>query len=85
MINSEMANEFIRERNEAVRSLDVKRFRAFYRKWQRRGVYKMPLPKSREVIEISMRKMVCNIESSTAEEKADAAAWLYRHGSNTDL
>lgn len=44
----------------------------------------MKLPKD-EVIEISMRKMVCNMASSTDEEKEEAMQWLEEHGSSPNM
>lgn len=34
---------------------------------------------------VNMRKMVYNMNSSTAEEKAEAKRWLEEHGSTTEM
>ncbi len=38
--------EWIKERDEAVRSLDVDTFTKFYTKWQEKGIYQLPLARS---------------------------------------
>ena len=73
-----MANilkQFLKERDEAVRSLDLDKFKAFYEKWKKKGYYRLPLP-SDEILERSMRIMILDIKSSTDEEKAAATEWL---------
>lgn len=75
-----------KERDEVAKSYDVEKFKTFYLKWQKKGIYdkRVPLP-SDKVIEISMRKMVYNMNSSTAEEKAEAKRWLEEHGCTTEM
>lgn len=84
--NKKMLEEWKRERDDAAKSLDCKKFRAFYSKWQRRGYYSqnMPLPKD-EVLLISLHKMVCNMQSASKQEKQESALWLLDHGYNTEL
>ena len=67
--------QFVKERDEAVRSLDLDKFKAFYEKWKKKGCYRLPLP-SDEILERSMRIMILDIKSSTEEEKAAATEWL---------
>lgn len=71
--------EFLRERDEAIRTLDVEKFKAFYTKWKERGFYYLPLPRD-AIIEISMRKMLYNIKSATEQEKEEAKNWLHERG-----
>ncbi len=73
------------ERDEVVKTYDIERFKTFYKKWQTRGFYDIPLTQDDKVIEIVMRKMVYNIKSSTEEEKAEAERWLTEHGCSTEL
>ena len=84
--NKKMLEEWISERDEAAKSLDTKKFRAFFSKWQRRGVYSqnMSLPND-EVILISLHKMVCNMQSASEQEKQESALWLLDHGYDTEL
>ena len=73
--------KWLTERNEALRSLDVAKFRAFYHKWQKRGVYSELMPKDNKVIEIMIRKSICMCSGSfTAEEIAEARKWLKDRG-----
>lgn len=72
--------EWLKERDEAAYSFDVEKFKAFYRKWIKRGIYEdKPLP-SDEVIAISMRKMVCNMANPREDKLAEARAWLSERG-----
>ena len=48
---------FNKDRDKAVLSLNVETFKAFARKW------KLPMPPTDRVIEITMRKMACHITS----------------------
>ena len=75
---------WIKERDEAVRTQDIEKFKAFYKKWTDRGFYRGGLP-SDEVIAISLRKMLYHLGNATEEEKAYAEKWLKEHGSSTDL
>lgn len=75
---------WIKERDEAIRTLDVEKFKEFYRKWTERGFYRNGLP-SDEVIEVSLRKMLYNLRNATTEEKAKAMEWLTERGYSTDI
>lgn len=67
-------SQWRKERDEAIYTFDVDTFKAFYRKWQKRGVYTESLP-SDEVIEITMRKMVCCLAKPKKDKLAEARAW----------
>lgn len=75
----ELMQEWILERNVVIRSLDVEKFKAFWKKWSARGFYRNGLPDD-EVIEISLYKMLYNLESATEEEKNKAKEWLESRG-----
>ena len=75
---------WIKERDEAVRTQDVEKFKEFYKKWTERGFYRNGLP-SDEVIEISLRKMLYNLGNVTDQEKAEAEKWLKERGYSTAL
>lgn len=64
--------------------MDVEKFKAFYDKWKAKGVYNINLP-SDLVIEITLYKMLYNIESATDEEKAKAKEWLESKGYSTEM
>ena len=78
-MNDKEIKEFVKDRDKAVREAcrtgDLENFKAFYEKYQKRGLYKLPLP-SDEVLEISVREMLCYTASATNEEKAEAYKWL---------
>lgn len=76
---------FTKERNEAVASFDVEKFKAFVLKWQKLGAYrKRPLPDD-EICEIAMYKMCCNIATIPAAKKQEARAWLKLRGYDTEI
>lgn len=75
----DILTEFIIDRAKALRSLDVKKFRKFCKKWE------MPNISTDEVLEITMRKMLYNLYSATDEERNDAKEWLESRGYSTSL
>ena len=75
---------WIKERNEAIRTLDVEIFKEFYKKWTKGWAYRNGLP-SDEVIEVSLRKMFYHLADATEEEKADVEKWLTERGYSTDM
>ena len=77
-------NKWKRERDKAVKSYDVEKFKKFYRKWEKRGLYNIELPPD-DILEISLRKMVFHMQDATDEEKAEAEVWLLEHGCDTKL
>lgn len=83
-MDRKMMKLWIEERDKVVKTYDVKAFKEFYYKWKRRGLYTLDLPAD-DVIEISLRKMVCMMKSATDEEKAEAEKWLIEHGSSPEV
>lgn len=77
--------QFITERDEAMKSYDVQKFRDFFVKWTFKGAYDMPLPTNDKVIEVMMRKCVYHMKSSTIKERLEAKRWLEDHGCTTEL
>ena len=71
--------QWLKERDEVVLSLDVERFKEFYQKWAKRGVYDMQLP-SGEVIEISMRMAICGMANPPKRKLKEAQVWLIERG-----
>lgn len=47
------------ELDAVIRKQSVETFKAFYKKWQNRGIYQMEIP-SDNVIELSLRKVRVN-------------------------
>jgi len=57
----------------------LRNLKHFGKKWSARGFYRNGLPND-EVIEISLYKMLYNLESATEEEKNKAKEWLESRG-----
>ena len=75
---------WLKKRNAAVKSLDVRKFKKYCEKLQKRGCYKQPLP-SDDVIEIAMYKMALVITVIPKDVKAKAAKWLLSHGYDLEV
>lgn len=69
-----------KERDAAAYSFDIEQFKAFYRKWQKRGLYEDGQLPDDAVIEIMMRKMVCALADPQKDKLAEARAWLSERG-----
>ena len=72
------------ERDNAIRSQDVKIFKAFFEKWKAKAYYDVELP-SDYVLEISLRKMLYNMKNATVKEKEQAKKWLIERGIDTNV
>lgn len=72
-------DEWKKERDAVVKTCDVEKFKKFYEKWTKKGFYSIELPPD-HVLEISLRKMILDLESATEQEKADARWWLAKKG-----
>lgn len=70
--------EWLKERNEVVRSLDIEKMKAFLKKYDPAA----ELPPD-EVLEITMRKALYNTFGAPIEERQAAAKWLSDRGYNT--
>ena len=81
----DIMQQWKKERNKVIKSLDVKKFKKFYNKWMAKGIYYLDLPQDDRVVEVSLYKMLYHLKCSTPEEKDKAAAWLSEHGCTTDL
>ena len=81
---NDMMHRWVKERDKVVKTLDVQKFKTFYYKWKRRGVYQLDLPDD-DVIEISMRKMILAMASSTEKEKEAARQWLFERGYSDEI
>lgn len=66
---------FIKERNEAVLSFDIEKYKNFYEKWTKRGFYCIELP-SDKVLEITLRKMVLLMKNPPKDKLEEARKWL---------
>ena len=69
-------NEYVKARDEAVKSMDLGKFKAFITRTTPDG-FTMP---SDEVLQITMRKMAVHITSLDVETRVNAFRWLLEHG-----
>lgn len=76
--------EWIKERDEAVLTFDLSKFKAFYRKWQRKGIYTKPLPVDDLVVNIAIRQMALAIKDAPKDKVKEAKQWLVEHGCSAD-
>jgi hypothetical protein len=77
--------QWLTERDEVLKTHDVALFKEFVIKWRKRGFYDdTPFP-SDEVLEASMRKMICNIPTMSQKEKKEAEEWLTSRGYTTGI
>ena len=79
-MDNKTRKKWLKERDEAAQSFNVPKFKAFYRKWAKKGVYELHDLPSDEVIEITMRKMVCCIADPKPDKLEEARDWLTERG-----
>jgi hypothetical protein len=82
---SDIVKQWSKELKKVVRTMDVEKYRKFYTKWLKRGVYDRPLPINDRVIEIALHKMLLQMNGVPQEEKLSAEIWLIEHGCSTDV
>ncbi len=75
---------WIKERDRAIFSGDIEKFKAFYERWYKKGMHEHPLTVDDRVLGISIHKMICSHPSATPEEKTAAEKWLRDRGYSTD-
>lgn len=78
----ELVDEWLDERDIAALSLDVGKFRKFYKKWRKLGIYPVDLPDDDYVIEIMMRQMILALLNPPEKAAEDARKWLKERGLN---
>lgn len=71
--------KFIKERNEALFSLDEKKIKRYLKK------YGITIPRNEEVFWCTIYKSICNVEGAPQEVKEKAMAWLKEHGSTPKM
>lgn len=74
---TEKFKEFLKERDEVLRSLNIEKVRAFYEKWNQTPGLRTP---PREVQEIGMHKARTACLSLTKEERQFSKDWLTERG-----
>lgn len=80
MVSDKLFNQFIKERDEAILSLNLDTFKAFYEKWAKKGIYDPYFMPPDEVLEISLYKMVLAIRSAPESKREVARKWLLTRG-----
>ena len=82
-MNYDLMKQFVKERDEAVLSLDIPTFRRFYKKWADKGFYDKRMLPPDNIIEISLRQMVIGIADPPKDKLEEAIAWLEARGYST--
>lgn len=72
-------DSFVKERDEAVLSMDVEKTRLFAKK------YHISCPKEDEVVLAGAAMAIRDINSATREQKLAAEDWLLTHGFNVEM
>lgn len=82
----DLVKQWVKERDEAAQSFDVEKFKAFHEKWAKLGIYdkRIKLPPD-SVIEITMRKMTCNIQNPNPKKLEEARQWLEDRGYTAEI
>ena len=62
------------------KDFDIDKFRAFYEKWEKRGIYDKPLPDDDRLIEATMRYIVLAEDGFSFGDRVKAKEWLREHG-----
>ena len=75
-MNRKLVDQWKKDRDEVVESLDVEKFKAFYRLYQDKVYDGRPIPKSDKVIMAAMCKMALVIETISEGTKKRADEWL---------
>lgn len=83
-MNEEQMKQWVKEREEAVLSLDIEKLKEFYRKWAKYGIYNEQLP-SDKVLEITIRKCICGLADPPKDKLAEAKEWLEERGYSCEL
>lgn len=84
-LNYKQFMKWQKERDTAIKSLDVKTFREFWDRWVKRGFYVDPLPDNDQIVEITLRKLLSHLATASDQEREEAKKWLNDRGFNTSL
>lgn len=72
-------SNFVKERNEALLSLDKDKILAYCKK------YGAPIPKNETVFWAGIHKAILGLNAATQEQKEKSAAWLVEHGFKPEI
>lgn len=81
----EKLNQFHNELDDVVLSLDVTRFREFYKKWHDLGIYDAITLPNDDILEITMRKMLVNMTDVPKDKYDEAKSWLLERGYDLEI
>ena len=73
-------HEWVKERDSVVLTHDIQKFKEFYGKWKRRGIYILSLPENDLVVRASMEKAILMMKNPPEKDKQQAVEWLVSHG-----
>lgn len=71
--------QFIKERDEALLSLDKEKITKFAKK------HGVPIPKDETAFWAGVHKAIWNLNSANAEQKLNSMMWLTNHGFSPDI
>lgn len=71
--------QFIKERDEAMFSLDKSKILAYCQKYQ------VPLPKSELAFWAGVHKCIYSVRTATPEQKENSKQWLLQHGFSLEI
>lgn len=84
-------SQYSDELTAVVATLDVDSFKAFYKRWKKRGIYPncFELPED-DVLEITIRKLAVNLKDRyrakiPQEIRDEAKSWLLERGYDLEL
>ena len=83
-MNNDLLRQFVKERDEAVLSLDIPTFRRFYKKWANLGFYDKRMLPPDNIIEISLRQMIIGLADPPKDKLEEAKDWLRARGYDTE-
>ena len=71
--------QFLKERDEAMFSLDKSKILAYCQKYQ------VPLPKSELAFWAGVHKCIYSVRTATPEQKENSKQWLLQHGFSLEI
>lgn len=78
--NGEDIRQWRKDRLDAVSSLDVERYRAFYNRWTRLGYYTAPLSDDVREVEKEIYTLATSLTGMPTSRREEAKDWLRHHG-----
>ena len=82
----DIIKEYVADRDEAILSMDLQKFKNFIMVWSKRGM----IPEcftfaDDKVIEIAIRKMILGLANPPEDKLEEAKAWLLARGYDLEL